>query len=131
MFNHIVFRPRTASQNVLFGPCEANRKLPYSEYTSAKKDHVEARCRRLTRVPELMATLAIREPFLKKTKNEKTKEKPMGRLRTCFKHFSVLERSAGLTLVFAFLFMSPLLCHGQTGPIRLGVNLETTGNMAW
>ncbi len=55
----------------------------------------------------------------------------MGRLETCFKHFSVLKRSARATLVLAFLFMFPLLCHGQTGPIRLGVNLEVTGNMAW
>lgn len=46
-------------------------------------------------------------------------------------NFFVAKRIAGLTFVIACLLLCPLLCSGQTGSLRLGVNLEVTGNMAW
>jgi len=47
------------------------------------------------------------------------------------KNLFVAKRMVGFTFVVACLLLCPLLCSGQAGPLRLGVNLEVTGNMAW
>jgi branched-chain amino acid transport system substrate-binding protein len=40
-------------------------------------------------------------------------------------------RISSFILLVTCVLLLPILCCAQTGPIRLGVNLEVTGNMAW